>query len=208
MAQLKSSQYNVTRLIVLIIPIIFFLNGCAIPPPAPQLPRVTLSPLFNPKMYPRLAIFVEDNTGKFRNGGGLREVEDEFMRAAIEKGYILAARSDIESLIKELKFQKSNLTEKQAAEIGHVLNVPAVIIVSINNVSSERYQHPYREQRRSVYQVEANISARMISTELAEVMWISSYSSGYLSSERGREEETKSLAPVANVVASGLPRKF
>ena len=211
MVELKKINIFRRLIIFYILILIMAFGACTIPSPEAShprvIPRVTLSPLFNPRVYPRLAVFIIDNTRKFRKGGALRQVEDEFMRAAIEKGYILAARSDINNIKKELDLQRSRLTEKEIAEIGHFLNVPAVVIASINNVSTERYYPTIRARGARYYStsVSVNISARMISTELAEVLWLSSYTGSYVIDGRGREQESLVLAPVAKIVASGLP---
>lgn len=167
----------------------------------PPRPRVTLSPDFKPELYKRLAVIVFDQTRRFRDSGAIREVEDEFMRSVIERGYRLVARSDVNKILEELKFQRSGLTEGQVAQIGKLLGVPAVIFVSINRISVERY--PQRGER--YYWVTASISGRLISAERGEVLWLSSYTGGRVTTDSGRDEVESVLAPVARVVASGLP---
>ena len=183
-------------------------GGCATYSSEESRPRTTLSPLFSSKFYPRLAILVVDNTRRFRIGGALRQVEDEFMRAAIEKGYTLAARSDLNEIKKELDLQRSSLTEKEVAKIGHFLNVPAVVLVSINHISTERYNPVIQVKGKRYYAISVNISARLIGTELAEVLCISSHTGRFIVEGRGREHESQALVPVAKVVASGLPNRF
>lgn len=51
----------------------------------------------------------------------------------------------------------------------------------------------------------ANISARLISAELAQVVWISSYAGEYQISDLRRGDEV--LVPVAQVGADGLPSR-
>jgi hypothetical protein len=133
-------------------------------------------------------------------------VEDEFMRAVIEKGYTLAARSDIERILAEQKLQRSDITEKEIARIGRILNVPAVVIVTINAVSTQKYQPIIAVKGQQYYSTSVSISARLISAESAEVLWISSYT-GEVVSERSRETEENALSPIASIVASGLPAR-
>lgn len=183
---------------------LLILSCVTVPPETPQ-PRVTISPLFNPTLHNRLAVFVNDQTRGLGGSGAIREVEDEFMRAVISKGYTLAARSDIEQIAKELRFQQSDLTEKQVAKIGQVLNVPAVMIVSINSMSTEPYNPIIRVQGQEYYRTNASISARILSVQGAEVMWISSYSGGMNIGRRDSHNEKTVLSSVASIVASGLP---
>lgn len=203
------SLYKVTKVTfyLFLFAIVIFTNSCVVqhrPKPAPE-PRITLSPHFDAKKYESLAIFVMDDTRNFRRSGALRQVEDEFMISTIKKGYILTTRSDIDKIKDELNLQKSDLTQEEVAEIGNILNVPAIIIVSVNQVNTERYKPIYQRKGVRYYKVSTNLSARMISTESAEVLWISSYTGVYLNENNGRDKEAETLGPVAKVVASGLP---
>lgn len=176
--------------------------GCVLPQKQVATPRVSISPVFNAELYPRLAVFVVDQTRDFDRTGAIRQVEDEFMRAALEKGYTLAARSDVEKILEEQNLQQSDLTEQQIAEIGRILNVPAVLIASINSASAQQYSY---SQGGSYYLVDVSISARLLSVELGEVLWISSYTGRLDAPGSNREARAQTLPPVAQVVARGLP---
>lgn len=197
------------------------LQSCALVPVAPIRPSVTVSPAFNTGRYSRLAVFVEDRTNRLGQGGVTREIEDEFMNAVIQNGYTLADRSNTEQVARELKFQQSVLTEKQIVSIGRLLNVPAVLIVSINSVTTSPYQPFIAVPGVSYFHTEASISARVISIDLGEVLWISKFTGG-MNTEwsagmgyrapayRGSavsDTEKRALVSVANVVATGLPRR-
>src|SRR3954447_2327176 len=53
-----------------------------------------------------------------------REIEDIFISQATRKGYRVASRSDIESITKEMEFERSSgLTDSDIAAIGRILNV-------------------------------------------------------------------------------------
>jgi len=192
--------------IICVFNLVMLILSCVTMPNLQSQPRVTLSPLFRGSVYNRLAIIVVDNTRKFSRSGALRQVEDEFMRAVIEKGYTLAARSDIERILAEQKLQRSDITEKEIARIGRILNVPAVVIVTINAVSTQKYQPIIAVKGQQYYSTSVSISARLISAESAEVLWISSYT-GEVVSERSRETEENALSPIASIVASGLPAR-
>jgi hypothetical protein len=189
----------------LILLVLWFIQACVTPVAETPRPRVTLSADFKPEQYKLLAVIVFDETRRFHYSGALREVEDEFMRAIIERGYKVAARSDVDKILQELKFQRSGLTEREVARIGKLLGVPAVILVSINRISAEPYQPMISQQGVQYYNVTASISARLISTEQGEVLWLSSYTGSSVSTSRDQDKEARALAPVARVVASGLP---
>lgn len=122
--------------------------GCAVTPQAPPQPKVTTSKLFNPEVYNRIGVYVVDRTERRMfsgslSDGTLREVEDEFMRAVIEKGYTLAARSDIDQIKKELEIQSSAFSEEALARKAKAINVSAILLVSINDTNTYQYQPNY-----------------------------------------------------------------
>jgi len=170
------------------------------------LPKVTVLPLFSPEVYNRIAIYVVDRTRSSLEEGALQQVEDEFMHAVIEKGYILAARSDIKQVAKELDLQASSFTEEALARKAKVLNVSAILLVSINELSTSEYQPTIYVQGQRYYRTSVSISARLISAELSQVVWISSYSGTYEVNDRRYEH--KALAPAARIVAKSLPSRY
>jgi len=191
-------------------------GGCAgmnlFPTPVPPTPRVDISPLFSSQVYDRIAVYVEDRSGRLRRQeGALRSVEDEFMRTILSKGYVLAARSDIEAILGELDLQESSITEEVLAEKAKALNVSAVLLVSVNQlvtVSKSRRMREYGSDRtftERYYETTGDISARLISAELAQVVWISGFTG--VQEVEARNEEVTVLPHIAQVVASGLPPK-
>jgi hypothetical protein len=208
-------MYRSEKLIALIVAI--GIAGCVMPAndttsvPPPPMPRVTTSQLFNPASYPIIGVYVENLSGQRLAAGTIRAVEDEFMRQVLANGYALAARSDIERIIREQRLQSSGITEEAMARVGRMLNVPAIILVSINSLTAQRTEPPMvHNTRTQYYRVEATMSARMIMTERAEVLWISSYGDGWrFGTQRGnpKEQWPSALQHVAQVVARGLPKR-
>ncbi|MFI5457188.1 MAG: hypothetical protein ACHRXM_17215 [Isosphaerales bacterium] len=90
-------------------------------------------------------------------------VEDEFVQTMIRKGYSVVAQSDIQALAKEKQFQKSGLTENNAADIGKLLNVPAVIVVRITESAVEQLTDP--NTRNTFTVARASLGARLVSME-------------------------------------------
>lgn len=86
----------------------------------------TSSPRFDPAKYEKLALIMQDLTDTRSPDAALaRQIEDVMAQALFSKGYRLAARSDIKSLMKEITLQTSGLTDADAARVGRLLNVPA-----------------------------------------------------------------------------------
>lgn len=211
----------------LILCLVFTYFGCATYSETSRVvrPRVTLDRNFSPEVYKRIAIYVEDRTNSLKKKeyrysflklrqsvsnqeGVLRQIEDEFMRTIMSKGYILATRSDIEKISKEVNFQDSNVSESIISAKARAINVSGVLIVSINEINTSQYVPLVSyliKTNREYYKTAINISARLINTERAQVMWISSYSKSFPINNTG--DINKYLISVANIVASGFPKR-
>ena len=164
----------------------------------------TVSPRFVPANYRRIAVLVIDNTG--RSGGGVRrQAEDAFMRAVIGKGYTLAARSDVDRVVDELRFQRSGYTSEDIARVGNMLNVSALLIASIDHASLRSRNYRLRDGgSNTVYYSQATVSARLVSVREAEVLWLASFTGSQTLGDRGNNDE-EAIPGVAAVVASALP---
>lgn len=126
------------------------------------------------------------------------------------QGYTLEARSDIDQIKKELNLQASGFTEEALARKAKALNISAILLVSINDVSTYQYQPSFvtwsgRGPPPRFYMGVVNISARLISAKLAQVVWISSFTGEHQVSNYRRGGEA--LPPVAKIAASGLPSR-
>lgn len=145
--------------------ILIVIAGCT---PIVTQPNVksTITPNFNNDKYKSVAVYVNDN-----ENDRYRHIEEEFIKAMISKGYDIPARSDLSSIIKEQDFQNSNISDSSAAKLGKLIDVHAIVIVSVNFI--ERYDSV---KRRVVK--ESEISARMIDVENGEILWIGKSTSG------------------------------
>jgi hypothetical protein len=133
---------------------------------------------FDPAKIPKLAVVVV-GPGPSRlvqkQSDSERAVEDEFVQVLLRKGYTVSSRSDLEAVIKEQHFQRSGLTESDAAAIGKVLNVPAVMVVRVTELNSER--KPLSVTKKNTpssptYLGTAGLGVRLIDVERASVLWI------------------------------------
>jgi len=172
---------------------------------------VTTAPTFNPANYPILGVYLENLSGERVEQGVLRGVEDEFMRAILTHGYSLAARSDIDRVLKEQRLQSSGITEEAIARVGRLLNVPAIVLITVNGIDTSNISPPaFNDPNARYSRTRVSMSARMIMAERAEVLWISSYTHDFqTSSAVGRPSDFfgRALQEVAVVVASGLPSR-
>ena len=176
--------------------------------------RVTLSPRFNPDVYSRFAIYVENRTSRRLDKGVIRSVDDEFTRAAIENGYTVASRSDIEAIDKELRIQSSDFTETAMAKRARALNVSAILLVSINSFVVEDYVPVtsliFKDlKNKRAYRSSISVSARMVSAEEAQIIWVSSHSAyNHVGDRRDYNIAAHGIPEVASVVAGSLPSRL
>jgi hypothetical protein len=161
-------------------------SSCAVP-------QASVNPNFSAEKYNRVAIVAVAEQPDI-NPGVLRRMEDEFEMGIMKKGYSVVSRSDVERVMKEISFQNSGLTDSRGAcQIGKVLNVRGIVLVSVNNVKTETHEIAassgvYRDKKGRVsayshgpsqYEIaSAAVSARLIDVETTDVMWIGQASSG------------------------------
>jgi outer membrane lipoprotein SlyB len=101
-------------------------------------------------------VAVVDVTGAVRGEPVKIQITDYFNMELMKRGFVPVERSQIESLLKEQKFQASDVTTKEdAARVGKILNVPAVVLVNIPK-----------------YGEDLNMTAKMIDVEDGSILWI------------------------------------
>ena len=103
-------------------------------------------------------VAVIEVSGAVRGDAAKNQIGDFFVMELLKKGYTPVERAQVQTLLKEQKFQVSDITSAEgAARAGRILNVPAVLLVNIPT---------YRE--------EMNMTAKMIDVEDAGILWIGS----------------------------------
>jgi hypothetical protein len=99
-----------------------------------------------------------------------RHIEGQFIQGLRAKGYTMMSRGDISSVMKEINFQKSGLTEGNAAMIGRILKADAILIVEITEYEKKRTKEG------SDYIANVSMAARLIDVETSNIAWIKSKS--------------------------------
>jgi len=86
------------------------------------------------------------------------QISDYFAMELLKKGYIPVERVQVQALLKEQRFQASDVTSPDAiAKAGRILNVRTVMLINIPT---------YNEQM--------NMTAKMLNVEDASALWIGS----------------------------------
>lgn len=108
----------------------------------PRVQSVT-SPSFNPASYSKVAILWPNAPKQSQADGSEQSIDDEFTFALVQKGYDVIGPSDTQSLLKEQPAVKTpGAVEPDAAKIGKLLNVPAVMVISVSGLHSKPYVAP------------------------------------------------------------------
>jgi len=104
-------------------------------------------------------------------------IEDIFTKHAFQKGYRVSDRSDVDRVLQEIRFEQSGLTENDAARLGQMLNVPAVLLVTVTgmNVTGQPNGFIINGVTQYNYTSRCGMSARLIGVESAEVLGICEY---------------------------------
>ncbi len=100
-------------------------------------------------------VAIVDVTGAVMGDAAKNQIGDFFVLELLKKGYAPVERAQVQALLKEQKFQTSDMTSTEdAAQAGRILNVPAVLLVSIPD-----------------YKDEMSITAKMVSVEDGAILW-------------------------------------
>ena len=100
-------------------------------------------------------VAVVDVTGAVMGDAAKNQIGDFFVLELLKNGYAPVERSQVQAILKEQKFQTSDMTSAEdAAQAGRILNVPAVLFVSIPD-----------------YKDEMSITAKMVGVEDGAILW-------------------------------------
>jgi hypothetical protein len=95
-------------------------------------------------------------SGAIEGDAAKNQIGTFFEMELIKRGYTPVERSRVQALLKEQEFQASDITSSEgAAQAGNILNVPAVMLISIPK-----------------YKEEMSITAKMIDVEDGGILWI------------------------------------
>ncbi len=125
-------------------------------------------------------VAVVDVTGAVASEAAKNQIADFFVMELLRKGFAPIERGQVQALLKEQKFQTSDVTTPEgAAKAGRILNVSAVILINVPNFNEEM-----------------SMTAKMIDVEDGSVLWMGIGS--------GRTSRTLStIAGVAGGAAAG-----
>jgi hypothetical protein len=101
------------------------------------------SPSFDPTNYNKIAIVWLTPPKQPQADSSEQSIDDEFTFALMQKGYDVVPSSDAQSLLKEQPAAKTpGAPETETTKIGKLLNVPAVMVISLSGLNSKPYTAP------------------------------------------------------------------
>ena len=103
-------------------------------------------------------VAVVDVIGDVRGESAKNQISDFFVMELLKKGFAPVERAQVQVLLKEQKFQATDVTTAEgAAQAGKILNVPAVLVVNIPNFGDEM-----------------SLTAKMVDVEDGSILWMGS----------------------------------
>jgi hypothetical protein len=101
-------------------------------------------------------VAVVDVQGDIKGEAAKNQIADFFVMELLRKGYAPIERLQVQSILKEQKFQMSDLTTAEGvAQAGQILNVPTILVANIPNFNEEM-----------------TITGKMIDVEDGSVLWM------------------------------------
>ncbi len=144
---LREAQIMRTTLLVLLAASAMVLAGCASG-------ESYVKPGFEFAQIEEVAVV--DVQGDVRNEAVKNQIADFFNMELLKKGYTPVERAHIQTLLKEQEFQSSEMTSQVGmAKAGEILNVPAVMMVSIPNFGEE-----------------ISVTAKMVDVQSGSILWM------------------------------------
>jgi len=146
--------------------------------------------------YAKLVILVRNaSTNAYdqnRQAGILSSIDSAATEVLLSKGYAIAERTDLDKVVKEMKFQQgSGLTDSDAVSAGKMLNAQALMVITLNRLSST--------SNTSGGQTTIDIAAKLVDIETASTVWQASYSDSHV----GTIDDC--LKPVAHGIVRSFP---
>ena len=103
-------------------------------------------------------VAVVDVQGAVKSEAAKNQIADFFVMELLKKGYAPIERVQVQSILKEQKFQMSGLTTAEGvARAGQILNVPTILVVNIPSFGEE-----------------INLTVKMIDVEDGSILWMAS----------------------------------
>lgn len=103
-------------------------------------------------------IAVIDVVGPVGGEAAKNQIADMFVMELLKKGYSPIERSQVQVLLKEQKFQASDVTSNEnIARAGEILNVPVVLVINVPK-----------------FQDSMTLSAKMLDVEDGSILWMGS----------------------------------
>ena len=103
-------------------------------------------------------VAVVEVSGEVKGDAAKNQIADFFTMELLKRGYTPIERAQVQALLDEQDFQASDITSNEgAAQVGKIMNVPAVILVSI-----------------PTYKENISMTAKMIDVEDGSVLWLGS----------------------------------
>lgn len=96
-------------------------------------------------------------TGQVYGDRAKNTVSNFFATQLVMKGYGVIEREQLSTLLDEMEFQASDVTSNQdAARMGRILNVPAVVMITVDRYDDEKIE----------------MTAKMVEVETGMILWI------------------------------------
>jgi len=155
MSQSVLSEIQIMRIVMYMLVIAVLLIGGCYSGRGESFSRVG----YDFSMLDKVAIVAVE--GAVKSEPAKNQIAELFAMEFLKKGFAPVERTQVKALLEEQQLQASDLiTEAGAAEVGKILNVPAVLIINIPHFGNE-----------------ISITAKMVDIEDGTILWLGSGSS-------------------------------
>ena len=132
---------------------------------------IVMKPGYDFSKIKRVAVLEFRNSAYYPNSGAM--VSQMFAKYMLKAGYNIIERDELDALLRERNLSMSNLLDSDTTKnYGKLLGIDAIITGSIPMVVAE--QNYYEAGNPRFIAAQVGVTARMISIETGEVLWVGS----------------------------------
>lgn len=169
-------------------------------------PKITRSPYYEPQLYERLGIHVED-ASRSRNDANVRVVEDAFVGALLGKGYVVASPEEISALAGSNSRQRQRVDLSALATQARSIELSAIVGITIASIAFRRTEAIlYVGNDKYINMCDVTLSLRMLSAENGQMLVTGSHTGA--SSVSSNRDPAQALQKTATELAEAFPGLF
>ena len=169
--------------------------------------EVWKSDLFTPDAYETLAVAVFDGTRRYGSEEMQGLARDPFEGGLLEKGFLLAASTDVSRVQQRIGGGDEEWTDERLAQLkDFITGIDAVLVIDIRQLQLGRCTLEKDGRNVGGTQVSVSLAARWLNVDVGDIPWVARHRVS-VCEDGGTEGLTAALETAATQLATNLPAR-